>query len=269
MGTTGKKILLTLMAVALALVVYLHLTPVWGGVESYAFVAMTVVMTVGCLANALYVLGRRGALTFFGMAVLLGYTFEYFGVHKGFLFGPYYYTDLFGFQLGGVPLIVPLSWFVVIYMSYAIACLMRGPSAAAADSLKTIVWVSLVGGFVTSAYDLALDPFMTLTIKAWVMETPGAYFQEQMRGFAAWGLVSFTVTFPFQLIFRRQHEQAGKVWWQVPRHVAALPVVVYAIWALFFSALGEPAGIRIIAAIAMGIPVLAAFGNLSPRDGER
>ena len=88
MKSIEKKILLSLMGLALALNVFLHLTPVWGGVESYAFVTMTVVLTAACLANAWYVLGRRGALTFFGLATVLGYIFEYLGVHQGFLFGP-------------------------------------------------------------------------------------------------------------------------------------------------------------------------------------
>ena len=68
-------------------------------------------------------------------------------------------------------------------------------NAAAEQTTGTAgaVWLSLIGALVVTAYDLAADPFMVQTIKAWVMINHGDYFGEQLRGFAGWTLVSFLI----------------------------------------------------------------------------
>lgn len=54
-------------------------------------------------------------LFFFSIAFTVGMTTEIIGVNTGLLFGNYSYGSVMGFKLGGVPLLIGLNWFIVIY----------------------------------------------------------------------------------------------------------------------------------------------------------
>ena len=50
-------------------------------------------------------------------SVIIGFVAEVIGVNTGFLFGNYHYENLLGISLCGVPLIIGINWFVIIYCS--------------------------------------------------------------------------------------------------------------------------------------------------------
>jgi bisanhydrobacterioruberin hydratase len=56
---------------------------------------------------------------FIMIAFLGGMISEIIGVQTGFLFGDYTYGSIMGFQVAGVPLIIGLNWFVVLYGAIA------------------------------------------------------------------------------------------------------------------------------------------------------
>ena len=49
------------------------------------------------------------------IAVVTGFGVEALGVNTGIIFGDYTYSDVLGFQLFNVPLIIGLNWFIIIY----------------------------------------------------------------------------------------------------------------------------------------------------------
>src|SRR5258708_3871140 len=51
-------------------------------------------------------------LLFILIVFVSGFTAEWIGVHKHWLFGNYYYGKTLGFQLLDVPLIIGLNWFL-------------------------------------------------------------------------------------------------------------------------------------------------------------
>jgi putative membrane protein len=54
-------------------------------------------------------------LFFILMMFVSGFTAEWIGVHKHWLFGDYHYGKTLGLQLFGVPLIIGLNWFLLTY----------------------------------------------------------------------------------------------------------------------------------------------------------
>lgn len=64
----------------------------------------------------------RRMLGFTGLAFAIGWGIEVLGVHTGFPFGDYYYTDLQGWRLAGVPLLIGVNW---VLLSYAVAVTLR------------------------------------------------------------------------------------------------------------------------------------------------
>ena len=59
--------------------------------------------------------GLPTARVWAGLILVASTVFEWVGTRTGFPFGPYVYTDNFGWRIGGVvPLAIPLAWLVVV-----------------------------------------------------------------------------------------------------------------------------------------------------------
>jgi len=223
------------------------------------WIGVTLVMTLFSVISSVQLLGGHVTTVFVVTGVTLGFFFEMLSLRTGFPFGPYHYTPLFGPCVLGVPLIIPLAWYVIVYLGYVVSNLMieRAPVVSAGPGRA--LWLSLIGAGVVTAYDLAADPFMVRTVGAWVMHNPGDYFGEQLRGFAGWTFVSFLIG----AIVRLSHQQVPiRPPTKITTLAALYPLLAYGIWWLFFSLIAEPRGIRVVAAYAMGIPTLAAVTGL-------
>ena len=224
------------------------------------WISVTVLMSAFCMTSSVLLMGARRTAAFVAMGVTLGLFFESLSIRTGFPFGPYYYTEVFGPKVIGVPYIIPLAWYVIVYLSYVLANLMIERHPVASVTAGRSVMLSLIGAAIVTAYDLALDPFMVRKIGAWVMINPGNYFGEQFRGFAGWMLVAFTISFLFRVTQHRWVPSEPK---RISVLAAAYPLLAYSGWWVFFTFAGYPPGTRPIAAVAMGIPVLAACVGLS------
>lgn len=247
------------LGVLLLASVGVHLHHVLTGAAAF-WVPVTLLMTLFCLLSSVQLLGVRSTGVFFAVGVTLGLCFEALSIRTGFPFGPYYYTQVFGPGVMGVPFIIPLAWYVICYLGYTIAnLLIRHEPVSPHRGAGEAALLALVGAAVVTAYDLALDPFMVKKIGAWVMLNPGAYFDEQLRGFYGWTFVSFTISFIVRLSQRAVPPAPPK---QVTLLGAAYPVLAYGAWWVFFSAAGYPFGTRVIATYAMGIPTVGALAGL-------
>jgi uncharacterized membrane protein len=143
------------------------------GALRVATVSSVLLLSAACLAHAGAAWGARGALTVLVVASGVGLTAETLGVHTGFPFGDYAYSDSLGPRLAGVPIVVPLAWTMLAY-----PCLFLGrrlarrrigtawPSTATRSVAKDewgagSRWITaLTGGIGLASWDLFLDPQM-------------------------------------------------------------------------------------------------------------
>lgn len=113
----------------------------------------------------LTVLVRRAGTAWISAFVaiyLLSLASELSGTTVGLPFGPYHYTDGLGPKwFGHVPLLIPLSWFLMAVPSFAIARRLTGTTSSAISRI-------LIGSFVLLSWDLALDPAMSHATKYWI-----------------------------------------------------------------------------------------------------
>ena len=251
-------VVLVVLGALLAATVGVHVHHVLTGAQSF-WIAVTLLMTTFCVVSSLHLMGGKATAVFVACGVSLGFGFEALSIATGFPFGPYHYTPVFGPGVLGVPFIIPLAWYVIVYLGYVIANLMIAHAPVVVGPTRQALFLSLMGAGVVTAYDLALDPFMVKKIGAWVMHNPGAYFDEQLRGFFGWTLVAFLIA----ITVRTAHARMGVV----PRSTrstlaAAYPLLAYGLWWVFFSLAGYPYGTRVIAVYAMGLPTLAACSGL-------
>jgi len=111
---------------------------------------------------------------------LVSFLSEYVGTGYGFPFGGYEYTGLLGFKLGGrVPALIPLSWFLMALPSWAMA------SAVFPEGSRRLGRI-LMGAYLLTAWDLALDPAMSYLTPYWTWEKTGPFYGMPWVNLAGW-----------------------------------------------------------------------------------
>jgi len=104
---------------------------------------------------------------------------ELSGTAFDFPFGPYFYTTALGpkwFDL--VPLVIPLSWFMMAVPSFFLA-MRLDPDGGPLSRIA-------LGAVVLTAWDLALDPAMSYATFYWRWEVAGAYYGMPWVNLAGW-----------------------------------------------------------------------------------
>ncbi len=110
---------------------------------------------------------------------------EFVGSTTGYPFGVYHYTDLLQPQVGGVPILIPLAWLMMLPPAWAVAQSLAGSASRPAF----IGWSALA----LTAWDLFLDPQM-VAWGLWMWAQPGGYFGIPWVNFLGWLLASALIT---------------------------------------------------------------------------
>jgi lycopene beta-cyclase len=168
---------------------------VWTFGESVLPIAVTGALLVQCAA-VLYSLSRtlpwRQLVTLFGVILLVTWAFEFVGSRYDIPFGAYDYTERLQPKIAGVPLLVPLAWFMMLPSSWVVASLIVP---------KGHVWTNaafvLISATAMTAWDLFLDPQM-VGWGFWIWDSPAqygpVYFSIPFVNFAGWMLTASVAT---------------------------------------------------------------------------
>ena len=196
-------------------------------------VATVVVFFAASVAHALVHRGVGWALGLVAITAGGGLLAEVLGTRTGLPFGDYTYGTALGWQVAGVPVVVPLAWTMMLYPTYA-----------AVTTLTKVRWLAAVlGGLSMMGWDLFLDPMM-VELRAWTW-TDGATELPGIDGipalnFAGW-LVVGTVLMGLTLLLPRRDVSIGQ------------PTVLY-LWTYVSSVLG--------AAVFFDRPTVALTGGI-------
>lgn len=161
---------------------------VWS-VASIRLLAGAITLALATLYVLSHQLGFRPAMRFMAAALVISWLAEALGLRNAWLFGSVYsyHPALRPVLPGGVPLFIPLSWFVVIGMP---VMLLR--SWKTGGNWARLLWKSAVGALGAVACDLALDP-IAVSVGLWSWQDPGPYFGVPAMNFAGWWLVAFVM----------------------------------------------------------------------------
>ena len=216
------------------------------------------------LLHALYTLGWRRALLLLGVTCVTGFIAEFVGIKTGLIFGRYFYTDVLGPKiLSTVPVLIPFSYFMMLYPSYIITNLILDARPEAnGHTFPRLMWASLLTGLVMTSWDLSNDPLMADQIKAWVWVDGGPYFGIPIQNFYGWIVVSIVICFLYRFLERfLRFEPYGRPFpW-----IMIAPIVAYGMFGLADSIIGYPLATRTIPPFAMGISMIAAAVRLFDR----
>ncbi len=115
------------------------------------------------------------------VAGVAGWASEWIGVHTGYPFGRYHYTDALGPDISGAPLAMIPAW--ILLAGYA-----RGVVSGLGLSNR---WTAaLLGAGWMTAVDLIIDPLAAGPLAYWAWAKPGLYFGIPATNFAGWLLIS-------------------------------------------------------------------------------
>ena len=161
--------------------------------------------TIQVLLGALFFI-IHGALFwgFLNIAIFLIITFivslllEIIGSKTGYVFGgKYHYNsdNTPGFILFGIPVLIPIAWFGIIYMSINFCNYITNVRFPFEDSINYF-FIILTAIFVM-LLDLVLDP-LAVDEKRWNWELPGIYYGIPILNFFGWLLVPLLILLIFQ-----------------------------------------------------------------------
>lgn len=129
--------------------------------------------------------GTRETLRVAALILPLAWLVELTGSTTGLPFGAYHYTAALTPQLGGVPLIIPVAWLMMLPTAWAVAHAIVGEHSG---------WRFVVTSAAAfTAWDLFLDPQMVLW-GYWVWQEPGGYFGIPWLNFLGWFVAAALIT---------------------------------------------------------------------------
>jgi putative membrane protein len=173
-------------------------TPIVGWIAGEAtlrlMISIGVVVQTGVVVFVL--LRGSGKWSAMGSALLilpLAWLVEFIGSTSGFPFGSYSYTEILQPHLGGVPLLIPLAWMMMLPPAWGIASRLVKSSAISPPHLVRLARGG-VAAMAFTAWDLFLDPQM-VAWDFWVWAKPGEYFGIPLMNFIGWFLVSFAFSY--------------------------------------------------------------------------
>ncbi|MES2809507.1 MAG: carotenoid biosynthesis protein [Bacteroidota bacterium] len=129
---------------------------------------------------------------FFAIVFITGFMAEWFGVHTGLLFGNYQYGKTLGVKADGIPLIMGVNWFLLIY--------------AAGTALQQIpikqMWLRvLIGATGLVALDVLIEP-IAIKFDYWQWANPII----PVTNYACWFGISLLLLLVFEAFrFKKQN----------------------------------------------------------------
>jgi lycopene beta-cyclase len=137
--------------------------------------------------------GWRSALEIVLPVLPLAWLAEFVGSSTGFPFGSYHYTGALQPQLGGVPLLIPFAWLMMLPPAWAVGAMII-KNRTLSPLIPVRLARALTAALAFTVWDLFLDPQM-VAWNFWVWDKPGAYFGIPLVNYLGWFLVSFVFSF--------------------------------------------------------------------------
>lgn len=162
-----------------------------------AVLSPALALTVILQASAVFLVVSRAwglwpTVAALSITALVTWLAEVIGSRTGFPFGYYHYTDRLQPQLLGVPLLIPLAWFMMLPPAWSVAQMLVGVRHRAA--------FIAVSALALTAWDLFLDP-QKVAWGFWVWTDggnqvfSGGYFGVPWVNFLGWLATAALVTF--------------------------------------------------------------------------
>ncbi len=181
-------------------------------VSADVFFGLSIVLLLFALVQGLTEVGSRRLLIFILITAVLGYIAEVLGTSTGVPFGKYQYTNFLGEKVLGVPVVVPLVWFVISYMTFSLTF----PNYRLYRSnLRKGLLLCALAAFGSVAWDLFIDPMFT-SYGYWTWDTQGSAIPTisgiPVSNFIGWFVLVFLMLAVVVIVttYSFAHDRAGR-----------------------------------------------------------
>ncbi len=164
---------------------------------------LAAVGVASAFAHAAFAYGRKDALVFFAICVIVSFTTENINAATGLPFGHCHFEV--GAELphiGAIPIIVGPLWFGMGYFSWVVAGILLAGADQRPDSRVGVVTRPIVAAFVMTQWDVVMDPPEATIAKAWIWHEGGADFGVPLSNYLGWLLTSWLFYQAFALYSR-------------------------------------------------------------------
>ncbi len=215
----AQVFLQTVLVISIALQISYPLTN--GETLRLITIATVYFSALAMVLHAYYSFGSKYVGLYFPITLLFGFGIEQLGMRTTWPFGSYAYDSSLGFQVLGVPLVVPFAW---VMMAHPVLVLARRISKN---------WVFLVGGIALMGWDLFLDPQM-VSANRWTWTFDGAHvpFQRDipLSNAFGWLFAGIMITALLHVLLPRDRRKSS----------AGFAVVdIFLLWTLFAGVIGN------------------------------
>jgi putative membrane protein len=182
--------------VAIVIIILFHLVGLAGlSIPSTRPLFLQIVPWHLLLMLVVITLSHKNITSRFGLFVLLmfllGFSAEWIGVHKGWLFGNYSYGNTLGYQLFVIPLMIGVNWFLLIYATGVTMQRSR---------LKSASFRILTGAVILVVLDILIEP-IAIKFDYWHWDNSII----PLKNYICWFFVSAAMLYVFELFnFKKQ-----------------------------------------------------------------
>jgi putative membrane protein len=148
-----------------------------------------VLLTMFLLLTNTQIKSFKEYILFFFIAFVIGMVTEIIGVNTGLLFGAYQYGQVLGPKLYGVPLLIGLNWFVIVFCSGAILTqgieVLQNKLGIKITELASTIFVVIGGATIATCFDFILEP-VAVKLNFWSWENG----QIPLLNYLCWFIIS-------------------------------------------------------------------------------
>jgi putative membrane protein len=158
-----------------------------------------------CIVHAGLTKGWRRALGFSALSFVISWAVEFVGCNYGWWFGDYGYSEVLGIALGNVPILVVVSWEIIIYPSLLLVDRFTGGVARTGFArVMQLAFASLATGLIATTWDTMTDP-ISVHAGYWAWDHGGEYAKDLAGGIPYsnfWGWIGavFLISFLYRLL---------------------------------------------------------------------
>ncbi len=129
----------------------------------------------------------------FLLAGISGFLSEFFGINYGVLFGHYAYGNVLGIKWFGVPLLISINWFSIVFCSFVTTGILLNKFVPQYKTLPASVLIyGLITAILTTGFDWLMEP-VALKLGFWSWEN-GII---PLYNYVCWFVVSFLISICF------------------------------------------------------------------------
>ncbi|MHA1911252.1 MAG: carotenoid biosynthesis protein [Candidatus Kariarchaeaceae archaeon] len=174
--------------------------------------------------------GKKSILLFFELAFVITLVMELIGTFTGLVFGDYYYTTKLGPLLfDKVPLMIPLIWFCLFYVSFIAGQYIVDHNYKEHLSFHKWILLTLTQALVMTFWDISKDVESVYVYDYWVWEKvdpSSSYFGIPISNYFGWLFTSILIFGLFNILLTSSKQAKIKPLTN-SNNITLLPMVVY------------------------------------------